>query len=121
MKLKELASVALVDFASEKDAVFEIQSKAELKSAKSIFDLCVSNDWFISELTPVETKLEDVFREVTTNSLLKSQIMRSIWTVANRELKSFFDSLLAYIMIVAFLGFSGFFTWIKGSDVFFVN
>lgn len=47
--------------------------------------------------------------------------MKSIWTVARRELSSFFDSLLAYIMIVAFLGFSGFFTWLKGADVFFVN
>lgn len=47
--------------------------------------------------------------------------MKSIWTVAKRELSSFFDSLLAYIMIVAFLGFSGFFTWLRGSDIFFVN
>ncbi|MDA3930320.1 MAG: ABC transporter permease [Prolixibacteraceae bacterium] len=47
--------------------------------------------------------------------------MKSIWTVAHRELSSFFDSLLAYIMIVAFLGFSGFFTWLRGSDIFFVN
>ena len=47
--------------------------------------------------------------------------MRQIWTVAKRELKSFFDSLIAYIMIVAFLGFSGFFTWLYGSDVFFVG
>ena len=48
-------------------------------------------------------------------------MMKSIWTVAKRELNSFFDSLLAYIMIVAFLGFSGFFTWIKGADIFYVN
>ena len=47
--------------------------------------------------------------------------MKAIWTVARRELSSFFDSLLAYIMIVAFLGFSGFFTWIKGADIFYVN
>lgn len=47
--------------------------------------------------------------------------MKAIWTVARRELGSFFDSLLAYIMIVAFLGFSGFFTWIKGADIFYVN
>lgn len=47
--------------------------------------------------------------------------MKAIWTVARRELNSFFDSLLAYIMIVAFLGFSGFFTWIKGADIFYVN
>ena len=44
--------------------------------------------------------------------------MKQIWIVAKRELNSFFDSLLAYIMLVAFLGFSGFFTWISGRDVF---
>jgi len=47
--------------------------------------------------------------------------MRQIWVIAKRELKSFFDSLMAYIMLVAFLGFSGFFTWLYGSDIFFVN
>ncbi|MFA9391855.1 MAG: ABC transporter permease [Prolixibacteraceae bacterium] len=47
--------------------------------------------------------------------------MKSIWIITFRELSSFFDSLLAYIMIVAFLGFSGFFTWIKGADIFYVN
>ncbi len=47
--------------------------------------------------------------------------MNKIWIIARRELSSFFDSLMAYIMLIAFLGFSGFFTWIYGSDVFFVN
>jgi ABC-2 type transport system permease protein len=47
--------------------------------------------------------------------------MKSIWIITKRELNSFFDSLMAYIMIVVFLGFSGFFTWIQGADVFFVN
>ncbi|GAB4321705.1 MAG: ABC transporter permease [Bacteroidales bacterium] len=47
--------------------------------------------------------------------------MRQIWTIAKRELRSFFDSLMAYIMLVAFLGFSGFFTWLYGSDIFFTK
>ena len=47
--------------------------------------------------------------------------MKQIWTIAKRELGSFFDSLMAYIMLVAFLGFSGFFTWIYGSDIFFIK
>ncbi|GET33480.1 ABC transporter permease [Prolixibacter bellariivorans] len=47
--------------------------------------------------------------------------MTKIWTIARRELQSFFDSLTAYIMLVAFLGFSGFFTWISGNDVFFIG
>ncbi|HEX9649468.1 MAG TPA: ABC transporter permease subunit [Cyclobacteriaceae bacterium] len=47
--------------------------------------------------------------------------MRPIWIIAKKELQSFFDSLIAYIMIVLFLGFSGFFTWLYGSDVFLVG
>jgi len=47
--------------------------------------------------------------------------MKQIWIITKRELRSFFDSLMAYIMIIAFLGFSGFFTWLYGGDVFFVN
>jgi len=47
--------------------------------------------------------------------------MKSILIITKRELHSFFDSLIAYIMLVLFLGFSGFFTWLQGSDVFLIN
>ena len=47
--------------------------------------------------------------------------MRQIWIIAKRELNSFFDSLMAYIMLITFLGFSGFFTWIYGADIFFIK
>ena len=47
--------------------------------------------------------------------------MNPIWIIAKRELSSFFDSLVAYIMLIAFLGFSGFFTWLFGGDIFFVK
>ncbi|MBU2650283.1 MAG: ABC transporter permease [Bacteroidetes bacterium] len=47
--------------------------------------------------------------------------MKNIWIIAKRELGMFFNSLMAYIMIVAFLGFSGLFTWFLGSDVFFIK
>jgi ABC-2 type transport system permease protein len=47
--------------------------------------------------------------------------MNTIWTITKRELNSSFDSLVAIIMIVLFLGFSGFFTWISGSDIFLIG
>ena len=47
--------------------------------------------------------------------------MKPIWTIAKREFKTFFDSLAAYIMLVVFLGLSGFFTWLFGSDIFFIG
>ena len=65
--LQSIPSIALVDFINPEENKFQIQSKAEEKSAKAIFDLCVKNNWYISELIPIETKLEDIFREVTMN------------------------------------------------------
>ncbi|MFK8104486.1 MAG: ABC transporter permease [Saprospiraceae bacterium] len=44
--------------------------------------------------------------------------MNPSWIIAKRELGSFFDSLVAYILLIAFLGFSGFFTWFEGNDIF---
>lgn len=48
--------------------------------------------------------------------------MSAVLVIAKRELNSFFDSLMAYILLALFLGFTGFFTWILGGqDVFFVG
>lgn len=47
--------------------------------------------------------------------------MNSIWSIAKREFRTFFDSLAAYILLVVFLGLSGFFTWLFGSDIFFIG
>ncbi|OGU55205.1 MAG: ABC transporter permease [Ignavibacteria bacterium RBG_13_36_8] len=47
--------------------------------------------------------------------------MRQIWVISKRELRAFFDSLTAYILITVFLGLSGFFTWLFGSDIFFIG
>lgn len=47
--------------------------------------------------------------------------MNKIWIITKRELQAYFDSLMAYILLVLFLGFSGFFTWIYGSDIFFIK
>ena len=47
--------------------------------------------------------------------------MNKIWIITKKELRLFFDSLMAYIMLIAFLGFSGFFTWLYGADIFLVG
>jgi ABC-2 type transport system permease protein len=48
--------------------------------------------------------------------------MRAVWIIAKRELDSFFDSLIAYILLTLFLGLSGFFTWMSGQgDIFLVG
>lgn len=45
--------------------------------------------------------------------------MKIILEIAVRETLLFFDSLIAYVLLAVFLGFSGFFTWLYGSDIFF--
>ncbi|NUQ24192.1 MAG: ABC transporter permease subunit [Saprospiraceae bacterium] len=46
--------------------------------------------------------------------------MKPAWIIAKRELNAYFDSLIAYFIIVLFLSFSGFFTWLAGNgDIFF--
>jgi ABC-2 type transport system permease protein len=46
--------------------------------------------------------------------------MKSSWIIAKRELGSYFDSVVAYLLLLAFLGFTGFFVWLSGNgDVFF--
>jgi len=60
-----LASVEKVNEQENRKGFFLVQSKPELSSRKDIFDLCVKNKWYLLEMTGIETKLEDVFREVT--------------------------------------------------------
>jgi len=47
--------------------------------------------------------------------------MKLVWIITKRELQSYFDSLIAYILLVLFLGFSGFFTWLFGNDIFMIG
>jgi ABC-2 type transport system ATP-binding protein len=65
--LQNLPSVAMVDFTDRNLNKFEVQSKVEQTARKEIFQLCVQNEWILTEMTPFETRLEDIFRELTTN------------------------------------------------------
>ena len=66
-QLQSLSTVGLVDPVKDGNFTFVINSKDDASSKKSIFEMCVKNNWILSELTPIETKLEDIFRELTTN------------------------------------------------------
>jgi ABC-2 type transport system ATP-binding protein len=66
-ELQMLPTVEMVDFISKSDNSFELHSKPEASSRKEVFKMCVEKGWMLTELTPTETKLEDVFRELTMN------------------------------------------------------
>lgn len=65
--LQKISTVEMVDFASREQSMFEVQSKAGASSRREVFELCKENSWVLTEMTPIETKLEDVFRELTLN------------------------------------------------------
>jgi ABC-2 type transport system ATP-binding protein len=65
--LQQLDQVGLVDPIRGIDNCYEVQSKNEFSNRRAIFQLCVKNNWVITEMTPVETKLEDLFRDLTLN------------------------------------------------------
>jgi ABC-2 type transport system ATP-binding protein len=65
---KELLGLATVEKVSKvdgKEDFFQVQSKPEKESRKAIFDLCVKKKWYLMEMTGIETRLEDVFRDLT--------------------------------------------------------
>lgn len=68
VELQKLESVELADFESGSLNSYLINSRAGSSSRKDIFHMCVKQKWVLTEMTPVETKLEDIFRELTTTN-----------------------------------------------------
>ena len=64
--LQSLDSVALVDPVNDSLTKFVVNSRDAESSRRNIFNLCKSKNWVLTEMTPMETKLEDIFRELTT-------------------------------------------------------
>lgn len=66
-KVQALETVGMIDSLNGLNNSFMVTSREGKSSKRDIFNLCVDNKWFLSEMTPVETKLEDIFRNLTTN------------------------------------------------------
>ncbi len=66
--LQNIDGVLSVDFiADEPNTFMLVCDEEDEKIRREIFGMCVNNNWFLSEMTPIETKLEDIFRELTMN------------------------------------------------------
>jgi ABC-2 type transport system ATP-binding protein len=64
--LKNMEGADLVDILDAEKKTYEVQGAPGSHLAKAIFKVCVDNNWVLTQLTPVETKLEDIFMELTT-------------------------------------------------------
>jgi ABC-2 type transport system ATP-binding protein len=63
--LKNLPSVEQATYFNSHQDQFEVQGKPDASPARDVFKLCVEKGWVLTELTPIETKLEDIFRDLT--------------------------------------------------------
>lgn len=66
-ELQKLTNTDRVELVDKSLNRFEVQSKTGASSKRDIFRLCVDKGWILSELIPVETRLEDIFRNLTMN------------------------------------------------------
>lgn len=65
--LKQLPSADQVTLMDADNNRFEVHSKAGISSKRDVFQLCVEKRWVLTEMIPVETRLEDIFRNLTMN------------------------------------------------------
>ncbi|MCB0569993.1 MAG: ATP-binding cassette domain-containing protein [Phaeodactylibacter sp.] len=63
--LQGLPTIASVDILDEGQQRFELQSTPEQLSNQAVFELCVKQKWVLMEMIPFETRLEDIFRDLT--------------------------------------------------------
>lgn len=65
--LKTIPSVLAVEPVVGKENMFDIQADKFASPKRDIFKLCVQKNWVLTEMTPSETRLEDIFHELTVN------------------------------------------------------
>lgn len=65
--LQTLNTVEKVSITERSLNKFEIQSRNGYSSKRDIFQLCVQKGWALTESIPIETRLEDIFRNLTVN------------------------------------------------------
>jgi len=64
-ELIKIAGVTAVHASTTEPGLFHVHYNVNENFAGLLFNLCVKNNWTISELTPVTTSLEDIFRGLT--------------------------------------------------------
>lgn len=65
--LSTLSSVMSVTTLNAAQNYFQLESHPDKSSKRDVFQLCVNKNWVLTEMTPVETRLEDIFRNLTMN------------------------------------------------------
>ena len=65
--LRGISSVEQVSLTERDSNRFEVQCAPDKSAKREIFKMCVDRGWILTEMIPVETRLEDIFRNLTMN------------------------------------------------------
>ena len=97
---------------------FEVDSESGRDVRRDLARAVVSSGWGLLELRPMRMSLEDIFLSLTTEEVAgdrrrggrkEKPSMRNILAIAQKELKSYFASPIAYIVIGFFALLFGYF------------
>jgi ABC-2 type transport system ATP-binding protein len=66
-KLRSIPSIHQANLLDTTRNRFEVQSNMGEDTNREIFKTCVEQNWILMEMIPFETKLEDIFRDLTLN------------------------------------------------------
>ncbi len=66
-RLKSLPSVQQVNMLNPMQSKFEVISNQGEQTNREIYKTCVEQNWVLMEMIPFETRLEDIFRDLTLN------------------------------------------------------
>lgn len=64
-ELRKLEGVSVVETLKTSEGKYEITADSDMAFREKLFNTCVAKDWTLTELSPIEESLEDVFRELT--------------------------------------------------------
>jgi ABC-2 type transport system ATP-binding protein len=65
--LSTLPGVAVAAPVSGSMDAYELRGTTGARPAREVFQLCAQKGWVLTEMRPVETRLEDIFRDLTLN------------------------------------------------------
>ncbi len=65
--LQLLPQIRTVEISDATTNRFEVQSVVDAQANEAVFHLCTSKGWVLTEMIPYETKLEDIFHDLTVN------------------------------------------------------
>ena len=86
---------------------FAIDAAAADDLRKPIFRAAVDNRWTLLELARESASLEDVFRNLTTGDE-EAQVMSPALVISRREIRTYFNSPVAYIVVTVFTIITGY-------------